>query len=978
MEFEEAPKVSQEFKEAPNLKFVQSPAEEDLLERRQKVYEFTRPLMGVLDTLQTGQYVSANIAKSILEDRWDIAQSAWKGLSQEDKGSFIDILQQHKVPYATAIGLGLDIGLDPTTYLPFGTLTKPFKLLKEVKPIAKIGEKISKLPPVKTLGKAFIPGYGLPKTYYEMKLLSKYGLKAEERKVLSQIESLAKDLPPADRELLSFVRQHPDEIVNLNPFQRGKLAEFASAFESLGETAVGEKLISRKSFEHWKDTYLPGFYPGKTKLATGEIPPSMFEKVRQPTFTKPKKFITLQGADEYARIFSRPDLVPEKDIAKLLGTRSIEQVRFLARKHFVNDVLREFGERVSSKEVKGVTETGAILQKSSQPAIIREGMGVYYPKGQLRFFSLKYITPDWIEEIGGIAEKLKKLRIETEKITTTTTKEEVTSKIAESVGPRAQMEKIVRESLQSRGFTEGEAQVYVHILSTKGKEGVEDVVKRATEKQDTIRVMLSSKGLEGELIDVSKLATLGIKDIGAITTNVPAYLLPKEIADDMNKVQKFFVGDPSTRGILRLYDKILGTWKTLATSLRLPFHIRNSESNTFLIWLGGIEAEKIPIRNAQALAIATGKAGNIITKTGQKISYDAIRDLANTMGVRGHGWIGQEVSTDIYKSLNEMLDRGLPAKILDWVPEKSRQFGVAIEDNARLSLFVDQLIKGKSPKEARSQVAKYLFNYDELTAFERNVMKRIFPFYTWMRKNSILQITSILEQPGKYAMVGKALDALDKQISETAEEKELKPEYMIDMAYFKTPWKSKKGSPIYAYVDLPYTDLNRMFKLRDIVSSASPMKVIYELMANQRNFPELGNKIESFKGRLVPAPIWITYFPAAVQRWMGVEPMYDPNDYSKLVIGMRAKWKHALDVAFPVLSEMGRMYPQPVTLEEERQPWRVLSYLTGTKFTPLNLEEKRKWQFIDLSKGYSKIVSKQAQVPRPLTEQEMKELLFEK
>ena len=268
MDFEESPELNQEFKEAPSIKFPQSPAEEDLLERKQKVYEFTRPLMGVLDILQTGQYVSANIAKSILEGRWDIAQSAWKGLSQEDKGSFIDILQQHKVPYATAIGLGLDIGLDPTTYLPIGTLTKPFKLLKKVKPIAEIGEKISKLPPVKTLGKAFIPGYGLPKKYYETKLLSKYGLKAEERKVLFQIESLAKDLPPADRELLSFVRQHPDEIVNLNPFQRGKLAEFASAFESLGETAVGEKLISRKSFEHWKDTYLPGFYPGKTKLAT--------------------------------------------------------------------------------------------------------------------------------------------------------------------------------------------------------------------------------------------------------------------------------------------------------------------------------------------------------------------------------------------------------------------------------------------------------------------------------------------------------------------------------------------------------------------------------------------------------------------------------------------------------------------------------------------------------------------------------------
>jgi hypothetical protein len=980
MDIEEAPGLTQEFKEAPSLNFIQSPAEQDILDRQTEVAKFSRPMMAVLDTLQTGQYISANIAKAILDDKWDIARSAWRGLSQEEKGSFIDVLQKHEVPFSTALGLVLDIGLDPTTWIPFGTLAKPIKMLKEVEPIGKVVEKISKVPPFKTLGKAFIPGYNLPPKYYETKQLSKYMLQAKERDVVGKIEELANHLPKEDRELLSIVRQDPSKVSELTSFQRDKLAEIARSFEALGEEAVAEKLITRESFDYWKDTYLPGFYPGKTKLAVGEIPPSLFEKTRQPTFTKQKKFTSIQEAEDYSRTFNRPDLAPEKDILKLLGTRSIEQVRFLARKHFVDDVIREFGERVPSNEIKQITDTGVILQKSNQPAVIKEGMGVYYPKGQLRFFSLKYLTPDWIEDLTSMAEKLKKLRVETEKVTTTFTKEEAILKGAgaASKGPRAQMEKIVRDALQSRGFTEGESNAYIHILSTKGAEGVEDVVKRVTEKQDTIRVMLSSKELEGELIDVSKLASLNIQDIGAITSRVPAYLLPREIANDMNKVQKFFWGDESARGILQVYDKLLGTWKSLATSFRWPFHVRNAMSNEFLIWLGGVSAEHIPIRNAQALAIATGRAGDVATKSGQKISYDAVRELANTMGIRGHGWVGQEISVDAYRSLSDMLDKGLPSKILEWAPDKSRAFGKAVEDNARLSLFVDQLAKGKSPQEARQQVAKYLFNYDELTPFEKNVMKRVFPFYTWMRKNSVLQITSILEQPGKYAMVGKSLDALEKQIPQTTEEKELKPEYMIDMSYFKTPWKSKEGSPIYAYVDLPYTDLNRMFNLRDIVSSVSPAKVIYELMANQRNFPDLGNKIEAFKGRLVPAPIWVTYFPDVVKRWLGVEPMYDPDNPSKLIIGMRAKWKHALDVAFPVLSEMGRMNPQPVTLEDEKQPWRVLSYLTGTKFTPLNLEEKRKWQYIDLREAYKRIYSKQAQIPRKLTEQEMRELIFEK
>lgn len=861
----------------------QSPAEEDIFERQQKVFEFTRPLMYVLDLLQTGQYVSANVAKAILEGRWDIAQSAWRGLSQKEKSSFIDILKEHEVPYATAIGLALDIGLDPTTYLPHGLLTKPFKMLGEIEPIAKIAKKIKKAPAVKTLGKGFVPGYELPAKYYEKKILAKAGLGFKEKSALKELESLAQGLSEADRELLSFIRQNPERISELNPFQRNKLAEIAKSFENLGEEAVSEGVISREAFETWKDTYLPGYFPGKTKLAQGEIPPSIFEKVRKPTFAKPKKFKTLQEAEEYSRIFDRPDLTPEKDIIKLLGVRKIEQVRFLARKHFVDDVLREFGEKVPINEIKAVTDKGVILQKAGEPARFLEGMGVYYPKGQIRFFPLDYLSPSDL--------------------------------------------KTLKNNL--------------------------DII-------------------EGELIDH---IMLNPRQIGAISGKVPAYLLPREIADDMNKVQKFFWGDEPTRKIVKYYDKILGAWKTMATALRLPFHIRNAMSNQFLIWLGGVNPINIPIRNAQALGVASGKAGFITTKAGNKISYSEIADLANSLGIRGRGWIGAEISTDMYKALNDMLNKGLTRKILEFPVEKSRQFGTAIEDNARLSLFIDQLIKGKTPEEARHQVAKYLFDYDELTSFEKNKMKRIFPFYAWMRKNSILQITSILEQPEKYALVGKALDALEKKFVETAEEKRLKPEYMIDMVYFKTPWKTKKGNPLYAYIDLPYTDLNRMFNLRDIISSVSPAKIIPEFVFNMRTFPKLGTKIESFKGRLVPAPFWVTWFPESVQRWLGMEPMYDPNDPSKLVIGMRAKWKHVLDNMFPLFSEMGRMFPQPVTLEEEKAPWRWKSYITGIKFAPLQLEERRKWQYIDQLKAIQEMRKRQSQIPRPLTLEEFKEYI---
>jgi hypothetical protein len=46
-------------------------------------------------------------------------------------------------------------------------------------------------------------------------------------------------------------------------------------------------------------------------------------------------------------------------------------------------------------------------------------------------------------------------------------------------------------------------------------------------------------------------------------------------------------------------------------------------------------------------------------------------------------------------------------------------------------------------------VKKFLFDYTELTAAEHNVMKRVFPFYSWSRKNIPLQLEMMVKRPGQ-------------------------------------------------------------------------------------------------------------------------------------------------------------------------------------------------------------------------------------
>lgn len=80
-----------------------------------------------------------------------------------------------------------------------------------------------------------------------------------------------------------------------------------------------------------------------------------------------------------------------------------------------------------------------------------------------------------------------------------------------------------------------------------------------------------------------------------------------------------------------------------------------------------------------------------------------------------------------------------------------------VEYMNRASMYLYLKGKGWAPEAAAAEVRKLQVDYSDLTSFEKNVMKRVVPFYAFTRKNIPTLIEKIIEHPGGFA--GKTVRA---------------------------------------------------------------------------------------------------------------------------------------------------------------------------------------------------------------------------
>jgi hypothetical protein len=239
------------------------------------------------------------------------------------------------------------------------------------------------------------------------------------------------------------------------------------------------------------------------------------------------------------------------------------------------------------------------------------------------------------------------------------------------------------------------------------------------------------------------------------------YAFPTEVAARLDAHYEALLDPKQTGAFLDMFDGVQNWWKAWTLGIFPSYHFRNAVGN---VWNNFVTGLHDPAAYGVALDIQLGKKGAIRTADGRSIAYDEIKQHMEELGVRGRGFMG----SDIEETLKSELGGGRWATLTrdSKLIHYGKKIATAVENNARMAKFIDELQKGRGFRDAAQATKRALFDYTDLTNFEKTTAKRLAPFYSWTRKNIPLQIASMLKSPGKF----KAIDTIRQEVEANVQE----------------------------------------------------------------------------------------------------------------------------------------------------------------------------------------------------------------
>jgi len=433
---------------------------------------------------------------------------------------------------------------------------------------------------------------------------------------------------------------------------------------------------------------------------------------------------------------------------------------------------------------------------------------------------------------------------------------------------------------------------------------------------------------------------------------VEKWEVPEGIADDLMGWEKRYLEAPEVKGLLRIFDWATNAFKAGVTVPFPAFHARNGYSNIFQVALDiGLQAMN-PERHLEALRVMAAMAGpkarklfpegffdgTLISVNNVPYTYEQIASLAKANQIK----VDFDTLAEIIKG-NRSMARASGNKLLRAIKSTTkpgREAGAFIETEARMMHFVTLLRRGYSPRDAAAQMKKYLFDYDNLSYFEKNYMRRIIPFYTWNSKNIRLMAHEVARKPG-------LINNLQKPLNQRGPDSDMLPEYVRGDLQVRLEPGAGKVAKFLTGIDLPITAIDVLFSgslektMRNAVSLLNPLlKAPLELAFDQDAFA--GRKIHGVQEMRKMGPI-LEKMPLPMRKYFEVETYLDKdNEKRYLANGTKVyivfkSW--ALSRFMGTAAEIGTMFKED---EDVLKWWKLM---TGLHLREYDLDEAQKKLF---------------------------------
>ena len=266
-------------------------------------------------------------------------------------------------------------------------------------------------------------------------------------------------------------------------------------------------------------------------------------------------------------------------------------------------------------------------------------------------------------------------------------------------------------------------------------------------------------------------------------------------------------GKTEANAFLNFIDKANTMFKKLST-LTPGFQIRNYFGNSTNMYLAGMPLKDIPVYQTKAANILN-QSEDLIKKYAKGIKFT--KEEANAWELlqefRKGGFNKAGTAVRDLEKVEESIRVGKGIKPLNTASKWSMKANEATDAMNRMAMLMyAKNNKGFIQKLGASdaiQAVKYaLMDPSNMSDVERNVIKKLIPFYTFTKQNLMFQATNIAKNAPKYNRLIKSINKAYDTVG-----KDNYYQYQKEAMQIPLPFKDSEGNQVFLKANLPLSDL---------------------------------------------------------------------------------------------------------------------------------------------------------------------------